>query len=69
MTMENPPIEDVSPIKNGGFSIAMLVFRGYNPYFAQVEWKSWDRASNQQFPTVGTPRLAPFVQSCGAGCA
>ena len=22
----NPPFEDVSPIKNGGFSIAMLVY-------------------------------------------
>ena len=24
--MENPPFEDVYPIKNGGFSIAMLVY-------------------------------------------
>ena len=28
MTREKQPIEDVSPIKNGGFSIVMLVFGG-----------------------------------------
>ena len=26
MTMENPPFEDVFPIENGGFSIAMLAY-------------------------------------------
>ena len=26
MAMENGPVEDVFPIENGGFSIAMLVY-------------------------------------------
>ena len=33
MTMENQPFEDVLPLKNGDFSILMLVFRGGNPFF------------------------------------
>ena len=37
MTMENQPFEDVSPIQNGGFSIAMLVFRGILYTFALAE--------------------------------
>ena len=37
MTMENQPFEDVSPIQNGGCSIAMLVFRGILYTFALAE--------------------------------
>ena len=32
MTMENQPFEDVLPLKNGDFSILMLVFRAGNPF-------------------------------------
>ena len=37
MAMENQPFEDVSPIRNGGFSVAMLVFRGILYTFALEE--------------------------------
>ena len=31
MTTENPPLEDVFPVENGGFSNVMLVFMGVYP--------------------------------------
>ena len=31
--MENPPFEDVFPMKNGGFSMAMLDYRRVSSFF------------------------------------
>ena len=35
IAMENGPFEDVFPIKNGGYSIAMLVYQGVPPKKSQ----------------------------------
>ena len=43
--MGNPPFEDVFPIKNGGFSIAMLVYQRVFPFFFKLKnaacWNLW----------------------------
>ena len=54
MTMENPPCEDVSSIKNGGLSIAMLVLRCIILTLLRL-----GGYSGTGLPTNSSPQLAP----------
>ena len=67
MTIENPPFEDVSPIKKWGCSIAIFVFMGVNPYFAEVGYPSKGLGFQPTIPHSW--HCSRAVQSCGAGCA
>jgi len=63
--MENPPFEDVFPIENGGFSIAMFVYRrvdgvdGFGQIFPDDFCsKIWMLKSNPSFWMVSKTRCA-----------
>ena len=52
--MENPPFEDVYPIKNGGFSIAMLVYPKVDGGFKHLlllslTWGRWNHFDKYNF--------------------
>ena len=70
--MENPPFEDVFPIENGGFSIAMFVYRrvdgmdGFGQIFPDDFCsKIWMLKSNPSFWMVSKTRCASAAKDWG----
>ena len=72
IAMENGPFEDVFPIKNGGFSMAMLVYQRVQGWFKPWPFHppvggrlpSW-RSLNH--PEKGTSRIARYSTNCWFG--